>query len=69
MGKKLKLAKRDLTIDEVLIQASIIMVNTVADTKREGATVKFETEVNGDYYNVDVVIKKISKGKSKMEKV
>ena len=56
--KSIKLEKRDLTVDEVLIQSSLIMIRTVADTKRGGAKVKFETEVNGDNYNIDVIIKK-----------
>lgn len=67
--QKTKLGRRDLTVDEVLIQAAIIMVNTVADTKKEGATVKFETESNGEKYHVDIVIKRIVEEKPKMKAV
>jgi hypothetical protein len=61
MGKKkFKIEKRDLTVDEVMIQSALIMVNTISDTKREGATVKFETESGGDIYHVDIVISKVA---------
>ncbi len=33
------------------------MVRTVADAERDGVKVKFETEANGENYNIDVVIK------------
>ncbi|MEK0371178.1 MAG: hypothetical protein QQN55_08510 [Nitrosopumilus sp.] len=56
--RSFKLEKRDLTVDEVLIQSSLIMIRTIADTKRDGAKIKFQTEVNGENYNIDVVIKK-----------
>ena len=59
--KSTKIQKRDITVDEVLIQSAILMVTTVSDTKRKGATVKFETEVNGEVYNVDVSIKRVEK--------
>jgi len=55
--RKTKLEKRNITVDEVLIQAAIVMVTTVSDAKREGATVKFQTEVDGVSYDVDIAIK------------
>jgi len=62
MGKKkIQLSKKNITVDEVLIQAAIIMVTTVSDSKREGATVRFETEVDGQSYDVDVIIKQSEK--------
>ena len=56
--RSFKLEKRDLTVDEVLIHSSLIMIRTIADTKRDGAKIKFQTEVKGENYNIDVVIKK-----------
>ena len=66
---KFKIEKRDLTVDEVMIQSALIMVNTISDTKREGATVKFETESNGDNYHVDIVIKRVSSVKPVMKMI
>lgn len=53
-----KIEKKDVNLDEVLIQASMVMVQSVDDAKAEGADMKYSIELPNSMYNVDIKISK-----------
>ncbi len=69
--KKKKITAQNITLEDVIIQSTMIIVEAISGAKREGASIKIEANVKDEVYDVDLVIKKVEKKvkKSKMEKV
>ena len=53
-----KIEKKDVNLDEVLIQASMVMVQSVDDADANGTDMKYSIELPNGIYNVDIKISK-----------
>ena len=69
--KPRKITLQNITVEDVITQSVMIIVEAISKTKREGATISIEANIKDETYNVDFNIKKVNKENAKpiLEKV